>query len=114
MTVFRNFEVEALQLILRDVFGPEQLAAIIAFDGEAICEYTGCGYFLTVRHPMLPEKRSTLDRPIVMGEAGDVTCGFLVFLGGGELMLECHTWDTVDVPENFRDLEVRVYVVGPQ
>jgi len=32
----------------------------------------------------------------------------VVFLGEGALTLECHTWGAVDVPGDFRELNVSV------
>jgi hypothetical protein len=69
-------------------------------------EYTGCGYYLTVRDPSLPAKRQTLSKPAVVGSCGDVQAGFIVVLGDGKLTLECHTWGPVDIPEDFRDRAV--------
>ena len=71
-------------------------------------EYTGSGYFLTVKHPGLPADRRTLSDPFVVGIAGDVRAGFVVFLGDGELTLECHTWGELDVPADFRQRQVNV------
>jgi hypothetical protein len=51
-----------------------------------------------------------LDQPIVVGEVGDVTGSYLAFVQDNELMLEYAA--TTDVPENFRDLPVRVELQG--
>ncbi len=69
-------------------------------------DYTGCGYFLTIKDVRLPSERLVLSNPPVVGSAGDVQAGFLVFLGEHELVLECHTWGSVDVPADFRQLDV--------
>jgi hypothetical protein len=71
-------------------------------------EYTGCGYFLSVKHPSLPAEPRTLSEPAVVGKVGDIQAGFVVFLGDGELTLECHTWGPVDIPEDFREREVLI------
>ena len=42
------------------------------------------------------------------GVAGQIQAGFVVYLGDGELTLECHTWGEIDVPNNFRDMAVQV------
>lgn len=71
-------------------------------------EYRGSCYFLSVRHPSLSEAVQTLSEPTVMGNAGDIQAGFLVFLGRGQLTFECHAWGAVDVPANFREFNVAV------
>ena len=42
-----------------------------------------------------------------MGESGDFSAGFIVFLGNNKLTIECHGWGD-PLPENFRDLEIVV------
>jgi hypothetical protein len=71
---------------------------------------TGCGYFLTVAHAQIPEERSVCHDPIVMGHADGIDCGFLLFLEKREMMIECHTWGAVEVPEDFRSREVAIEV----
>jgi hypothetical protein len=46
----------------------------------------------------------------VVGRSGEVLCGFVAFLRNRELTLECHTWGAVDVPRDFRDLDVNVTI----
>ncbi len=73
-------------------------------------EYTGSGYYLTVRHPALPAESRTLSAPVVIAESDDITAGFLIHLGDHALTLECHTWGPVDVPADFRDRDVCVRI----
>src|SRR5262245_65162312 len=76
-------------------------------------EYTGCGYYLTVRDSSLQTKRQTLSKPVAIGSCGDVQAGFIVCLGDGKLTLECHPWGPVDVPEDFRDRAVIISTLPP-
>ena len=94
MLAFRPFEMKVLRLLAS--------AEVERFD------YTGSGYFLTVRNQRLPVERSTLSEPAVVGIARDVQAGFVAFIGDHELTLECHTWGSVDVPPDFRDQPVDV------
>jgi hypothetical protein len=71
-------------------------------------EYSGCGYFVTVAHSMLPAERMVYSEPPVVGTAEEVEAGFLVFVENGELMLECHSWGVNEVPAEFRDKNVRI------
>jgi hypothetical protein len=108
MTPFREFEIKAIRLMTEAALAGELLQSVIS-DAEVVgYEYTGCGYFLTVKHAALPLEKKTLHVPAVVGTAGDVQAGFLVFLGDGQLTLECHTWGPVEVPEDFRDQDVAI------
>jgi hypothetical protein len=91
-----------------DALSPAQLKLLVEIATPLRYEYTGCGYFLTVTDESFPEERRTLCEPAVVGVNGDVRAGFIVFLGRKELTLECHTWGSVDVPEDFRELAVAI------
>jgi len=108
MPAFLRFEAEAIRLMVGDALTASTLDEVLAVDAPERYEYTGSGYFLTVKHPGLPADRRTLSDPFVVGIAGDVRAGFVVFLGDGELTLECHTWGELDVPADFRQRQVNV------
>lgn len=110
MPALRPFEEQAIRLLATNVVAPELLEALDRLPEATRYEYTGCGYFLTLSHPQLPEGRQTLSTPSVVGHADDIQCGFVVFLGEHELTLECHTWGEIDVPADFRERDVRVSV----
>jgi hypothetical protein len=108
MAAFRPFEIEAIRLMAEGVLSAAQLKILAQMDEPLRYEHTGCGYFLTVAHASFPDHRCTLSEPAVVGTAGEVQAGFIVFLGENELTLECHTWGAVDVPEDFRDRSVEI------
>jgi hypothetical protein len=108
LRAFRAFELQAIHLMADGVLSDEQLRALGEIECATGYEYTGCGYFLQVHLPSLPVARRTLSTPGVVGRAGDVQAGFLVFLGEQALTLECHTWGQVDVPPDFRDRDVSI------
>ena len=108
MPVFKGFELQAIRLMATGVLSEDQLQALGDIERASSYEYTGCGYFLTVRLQSLPVEPKTLSDPPVVGNSADIQAGFVVFLGNKELTLECHTWGVVDVPGDFRDLEVRI------
>jgi len=95
-------------LLARSALSEQQIEAVINSGEFVSYEYTGCGYFLGVKHPSLPQKRVVCSKPIVVGDAGSVPCGFVIFIENGRLTLECHSWGTVEVPENFREQSVQV------
>lgn len=108
MPALRDFEIKAIRLLAGGTLTGAQLALLEHIPEPSRYEYTGSGYFLTVTDPSLPEVTATLSYPDVVGEQGEVTCGFVVFVGDHELTLECHTWGAVDVPSDFRDRAVNV------
>ena len=109
---FRDFEIEALQLLLGQQLGLDHLGRVLAEAELVSFEYSGCGYFVTVRHPSLPEARSVYSEPKVVGKSGEVEAGYLAFIEDRELMLECHTWGSIEVPASFREEQVRISVYG--
>jgi hypothetical protein len=116
----KQFEIEALRLLLAGIVTDSQFSAIEQYAGPVVYEYTGSGYYLTIEHQNFVGGRRTCSEPAVVGEAGPIRCGFIAFLDNGSLVLECHTWGDIDVPDGFRDLDVHIgtpealRVGGPQ
>lgn len=108
MPAFRDFEMDAIRLMAAGVLTEAQLRAVKEADKPCRYNYTGSGYFLTVAHASLPTEQRTLSDPPVVGNAGEVQAGFVVFLGDQEVTMECHTWGAIDVPEDFREQRVLV------
>lgn len=108
MPALKTFEVEVVRLLAAGTLSPDQLESVIAFDGPVRYEYSGSGYFLTFSLPALPEPRVVCSEPKVIGRSGEIVCGFVLFIEGGELTFECHTWGPVDVPDGFRDFAVEI------
>jgi hypothetical protein len=110
MSHFRAFEVEVLRLLGNATLG-EAVVAAVCRDAELVSFYhSGVGYFLTVRHHLLPKARAVLSQPMVLGQVGEVAGSYLVFVQDNELMLEYA--GTTDVPESVRDLPVKVVAQG--
>jgi hypothetical protein len=110
VSAFRKFETQVLRLLVIPklnesvVSSVEQSAELVSY------EYTGCGYFLTVKHPALPLERIVCNKPFVSGLAQGIKSGFVVFIEDGQLMFECHELGEPTVPANYRDLDVAVSV----
>jgi hypothetical protein len=115
MSAFKPFEVEVLRLLAHSAISPSELERLIA-DGKLVdYEHTGVGYFLTVSHQALPAERVVCHRPVVVGKAGDVDVGFVLFFENGQLLFECHNWgERLDVPENFREQIVQIGTTDAQ
>jgi hypothetical protein len=110
MSVFRDFEQEALRLLAESRFGPDFVATLICDADLVSIEYSGVGYFLTVRHESLPQRRIVLHEPFVVGQAGEVQGTYLAFIENGELMLECAPVPPSEVREGFRDMPVSISI----
>lgn len=108
VTALKSFERKAIEMLVEGAISAETLDEI--FEGSVIAdyEYTGCGYFLKLNHPKLPSKACTCHEPKVRGEANGILSGFIVYLGDGELVLECHTLGEIEVPPTYRDQDVQV------
>jgi hypothetical protein len=105
---FKEFEIEVLRLLYAPKLGAMAVEDIVLNAELVSYEYSGAGYFLTVKHPALPSARDVLSTPTITGNSGMTQCGFLLFVESGELMLECYKAGAVEVPENFREQQVVV------
>ena len=68
-----------------------------AADNEVV-EFSGAGYFLTIKDPMLPKHRIVLDSPNIQGKLDGIEVGYLAFVENSELMLECYSYDQELLP----------------
>ncbi len=58
-----------------------------------VVEFSGAGYFITIKNPMLPKHRLVLDSPDIRGKLGGIDVGYLAFAENSELVLECYAYD---------------------
>jgi hypothetical protein len=111
--IFKDFEIKVLQILVTNV-STQKLNEIIQTAEFVSYEYTGSGYFLTVRHSNLSVERQVFSEPIVIGEVDKIPCGFVVFIENKEMTLECHSWGEIDVPEDFRNRSVEIKITDRQ
>lgn len=78
MAALRSFEIEAIRLLAQNFLSEPQLQAVFSAQKLESYEYTGSGYFLSVRASSLPQGRMTLSEPAVVGNSGNIQAG----LGG--------------------------------
>lgn len=108
MGVLKGFEIDVLQRLGGHTLSSQQIVQL-SEEGELVeLDFTGVGYFLTLRHRSLPDDRVVLGKPIISGTVGDLLTGFIAFVENGEATLECYCFGNVAVPENFRDFEVKI------
>ena len=108
MESIKSFEKKAIRLLVKDKIPQEVLHLVFGEPTQTKYDYTGSGYFLSLHHPDLPSERSVYTEPKVIGEANGISSGFIVFVENSELTLECHSWGEIDIPENYRNLNVKV------
>ena len=108
LPALQEFELIAIGLVAAGVLSPPQLDLLRRVEELDGYSCSSGGYFLTIKDSRLPNERLVLSDPPVVGNAGDVQVGFVVFLGGHELVLECHKWGAVDLPDDFRHLDVAI------
>ena len=108
MKPFKDFERAVVKTLVKSHLPVDAIDAVLDFATFVSYDYTGAGYYLTVRHPSLPSARVVCDTPLIRGTSGTIGCGFVVFLENGELTLECHNAGPQDVPEDFRERRVEI------
>jgi len=110
VSVLKSFELSVLNLLTAGVFPKPQVERFYA-KGELIdLHFTGVGYFLTLRHSELPDARTVLSDPSISGKVGDLLTGFIAFVENNELTLECFSYGDDTVPENYRELDIAIFV----
>lgn len=106
--IFKDYEKNILKILVSKELPPDEFNEVMQNAEFVGYEYTGSGYYFKVRHPNLPENRIVCSKPILIGEAENIECGFVVFLENNELTIECHSWGELEIPENFREKNIQL------
>ncbi len=107
---FKPFEKEIVAILAGHVFSVEEQATIFA-EGECWLEENHeVGYFITVRHPLIPEKRNVIYEPSVIAEVSESCVGFVIFIDDHELEIDACAWGETNVPPDFRERVERLKV----
>jgi len=100
----KKFEVKILTKLLKEK-GLDEFIELLKSPKFDI-DYSGVGYFLTIKDDKIPSERIVLDTPVIEGKLGDKTVGFLAFIESSELTLECYSYedslDNKDRAQNFK------------
>ena len=90
MDSVKEFETEILSKLLL-ANGLEELCKLVE-KSTPVIDFSGVGYFLTIKDKGIPMERYVLDRPHIIGELGGVQVGYLAFIDSFELTLECYSY----------------------
>lgn len=111
MKSLKEFEVKVIRLLLQGILLSEQIDEILQNNKFVDYEYTGSGYFLSITHQSLTEKRIVCSRPIVVGKTQDgIVSGFVLFIENKVLTIECHSWGEINIPEDFRKRNIEISI----
>jgi hypothetical protein len=110
LSVLKSFEKGVINLLTADALATWQVDEVF-LNGKLVgLDFTEHGYFLTVSSSNLPAESLLLDSPNVNGKVGELLTGFVAFVENNELTLECFAYGEDIVPDNYRDLNVTVFV----
>jgi|GEM_PF-1948780 len=102
MNVFSEYERKVIEILVARHLPPETIVTIVKNAVPVSHEHTDIGYFVTVRHPLVPQGRRVCADPSLIGRFREGDCGFVCFLENGELTIECRAWDDGLIPEDIR------------
>ncbi len=105
----KDYEKQIAKTLLKHA-GLDTLIDVIVNTSDEDYEYTGHGYYLTIKNPSLPTERHVLNAPQISGRSKNVEeVGFLAFLESNEFTLECHGY-VEGIPEDFRERQIEIIV----
>jgi len=90
--------------IINELLQAAKLIDIDLSNTNETIEYSGSGYFITIKDPTLPKQRIVLDIPKLNGMLGNIEVGYLAFIENSEILLECYSLDK-EVTPNHREQE---------
>ena len=100
VSTFEPFEKIMVRKLVNPYLSDAAIGRVLEGATPVSYETTGVGYFLTVRHPSVPQQRMVCDEPGLTGVVDGVSCGFVAFLENGELTLDCHFWGEIPTPRH--------------
>jgi hypothetical protein len=111
MESLREFEIDVIGKLTANILKPAQVTRITKNYEAVGFEFTGAGYFLSIKHSEIPKEKFICSHPILIGHTeGDIICGFVIFIENHQLTLECHEWGAADISSDFRDRAVKISV----
>lgn len=105
---FKLFEKEVVAILARRYLTEKEQLTIFT-EGECWLEDDHeAGYFINVRHPLIPKERHVVSEPAVLTEVGECCVGFVIFMENHELSIDAFVWGEANVPPDFRDRVKRI------
>jgi len=98
-----NYEREAINILCSGVLNNSILHGALNHPESIDVDFTGEGYYLTIKHKELPAERIVCDKPMLVGIFQEQEVGFIVFVENNSLCLECYNLSTKGVPESIRN-----------
>ena len=103
MIKFKDFEKEIVSVLAGSVLLDEELSRIFA-EGECwLDDDHEAGYFINVRHPVIPTVRNVISEPAAQTVVGESCVGFVIFIENHELSIDASPWGEANVPSDFRE-----------
>ncbi|MDJ1505410.1 hypothetical protein [Xanthocytophaga agilis] len=103
-----RYEVEVLKFMLQDRLTQHKWDEFLSTCSISSYEFTGVGYFLEISCPKLFLEKETIHKPDILGKVDEIEVGFILFLEGNNITLECHTWGDGELPATVRDLNFQI------
>lgn len=87
--LMKSFEIEVVNALLREA-GISLVPSDVVADAV---DYSGTGYFLSLRNSRFSKERIVLGSPDIRGKLGRKNVGFIGFIENSELTLECYSYE---------------------
>jgi len=71
----------------------EEAIAFPEQTNESTVEFTGSGYFLTLKDPRFSKNRIVLNNTDIHGKLDGIDVGYLAFIENNEFILECYSYE---------------------
>lgn len=114
MESLRDYEKKVIRLLTSAFLSSEEINSIVCGGQLVRCQYTGGSYLLEISHPQLPKEKIVCSKPVVIGQADDIVCRFMIVIEKSRLTIECHSWGELNVTESLRYKQVQVEAVTAQ
>ena len=105
-----RFETEVLRHLLQDRLAQNEWQVLLSGYKITNYDFTGAGYFLEVACSGIKLDKETIHQPFIKGNGNNLEVGFLLFVEGNNITIECHGWSDENLPDNFRRLDLQITI----
>ncbi len=107
LNTLAEFEKEVLRHMLAPHFSETVIESILASPVTSY-EYTIAGYYLGLENEVLEDQRKVIATQGLFGKSNRLEVGFIINISGPVLVIECHSWGSDNLPEDFRNQPVEI------